>query len=239
MVEKTTSAVAEILRAADLFQSAKQQQFKAIGVLFEVYLRAKSNPDVQKELRSAFEALDSKQKPKKCKTLTGITSWLAFPHSKQRVSDAHKLLDAAPDTLKSADDFANWIETNGGIRATLLSLSKPRNVASAGTKSKPLGEVCHDAVSGLAEHIDANVRYEAQNPVCHRLADGQMHIQITEYVNGKYKVLDALLLGGELKFPQPQAPTVQKQRPIAPLGDLAKLAHSSSAKSKRTASSAS
>lgn len=239
MVEKTTSAVAEILRAADLFQSAKRQQFKAIGVLFEVYLRAKSDPDVEKEIRTAFEELDSEHKPKKCKALSSIIGWLAFPYSKQRVSDGHKLLDAAPDTLKSADDFANWIETNGGIRATLLSLSKPRNVSSSGSEAKPLHETCHDALAGLAGHANANVRYVDQNPLSAQLVDGQLHIQVTEYVDGKYKVFEALLLDDKIEYPKLQAPAAQKQRAIAPLGDFAKRANSRSAKPTRNAGSAS
>ncbi|MCH2165223.1 MAG: hypothetical protein MK098_11295 [Marinovum sp.] len=152
--------------------------------------------------------------------------------------DVHKFLDGAPDSIKSADDFADWIESHGGIRATLRSLSKPRNVSPAGSEAKPLSEICHDAVAGLAKHDSANVRYVNQNPLSAQLVDGQLHIQVTEYVNGKYKVFEALLLDDKIEYPKHQAPVAQKQRPIVPLGDLAKRAHSSSAKPKRTAGSA-
>lgn len=239
MVEKTTSAVAEIVRAGENFQSAKRKQCLAIGTLNEVHLRAKSDPDVEKEIRTAFEELDSKHKPKKCKALSSIIGWLAFPYSKQRVSDVHKFLVGAPDSIKSADDFADWVESNGGIRATLRSLSKPRNVSSSGSEAKPLHETCHDAIAGLAGHTNANVRYVNKNPLSAQLVDGQLHIQVTEYVNGKYKVFEALLLDDKIEYPKHQAPVAQKQRPIAPLGDLAKRAQSSAAKPTRNAGSAS
>lgn len=199
MVDKTSSVLSEIEAAGAEFALAKQTQFLAIGELFCIYLKAKVSPDLKAEIETAFKGLLNSDCPQKCKTLSGMIGWIAFPKSKQRVSDFHKICVSAPTETKSPEQLSTWIEENGGLRATLISHSNRREQASGSGASK-LVRSLGAALSNL-ETDASNRRTSSSNPTSHKLNEGQKLFQVTAYRNGEYVVFEAVFDGEQVTFP--------------------------------------
>lgn len=199
MVQEERSVLSEIEAAGAKFASAKQTQFNALGDLYCIYLRAKSTPDLKAEIEAAYKGLTDSGCPDKCKSLSGMVGWLAFPKSKQRVSDFHKICQFAPKDTKTAEQLSAWIAGNGGLRATLISHSKARNQAGGSGASK----LSRSLTTALAD-LDANAknrRTTASNPTRHDLTEGQKLFQVTEFRDGEYVVFEVLFDGEEVSFP--------------------------------------
>lgn len=149
-----------------------------------------------------------------------MIGWIAFPKSKQRVSDFHKICVFAPTETKSPEQLSGWIEKNGGLRATLILHSKPRNQAGGSGASK-LVRSLGAALSNL--NADAkNRRTSASNPTQHVLTEGQKLFQVTECKDGEYVVFEAIFDGEEVSFPPAiKAKTADQAKAKSSLDDLA------------------
>lgn len=220
VAQKVRSVLAEIEAAGAKFASAKKTQFNALGDLYCVFRRAEKSSDLKAEIEAAFKGLTDSDSPNKCKSLSGMVGWLAFPKSKQRVSEFHKICQCAPRETKTAEQLSAWIEGNGGLRATFTLHSKPRNQAG-GSGALKLGRSLTAALADLNANAK-NRRTTASNPTQHDLSEGQKLFQVTECKNGEYVVFEAIFDDEEVSFPPAvKAKTAEPAKAKSSLGDLA------------------
>ena len=215
--EKPSSVLSKIQAAAEDYKSATKARFQALGALYRIYRQLDGNGMMKAEINLAFVDLQSSARPKKVKSDAGKIAWLAFPHSQQRVSDAKKLMEYARDKGVVPDDFAEWLNNLGGIRATLLSLVKSKKSGEATNKS--LSQKLNSVFGSLWEAASSR-RIEHENPTQCTLKEGQKHVQITEYKNGEYTVVDAVLSGSEIEFGTSSQPT----KPVSSIAEMAQQA---------------
>ena len=216
--EKPNSVLSKIQDAAKDFEAATAAKYKSMGALYRIYQQSCNDGSIQSAIHWAFESLANSVRPKKCKSDAGKVAWLAFPHSKQRVSDVKKLLEAAHEQNITPDNFPDWLKNSGGIRATLQSLAKSQK-KSGEAQGKSLGQKFSSAFNSLWEAASSR-RIEHENPTQCTLKEGQKHVQITEYKNGEYTVVDAVLSGSEIEFGTSSQPT----KPVSSIAEMAQQA---------------